>query len=222
MARGPNYRSNKQYRVRVGGAVNLRKQQAKMNMDIRYLKSLVNSEMKYVYSTYTGQAISSTGTIYHLSAVAQGDTINQRDGNSIMPRYLNLNIRLQSQTNDTVRMLIFRWKDNSTPVVSSIVEDASAPVYSPLNDNISGNRKDRGIDVIKNKLFVLDNVERKGQLYKKTIDLNPPSKNIKDHCKFDNTLTTNEHGGIYMLLIGRQPTTTTDFEGSHKLSFLDN
>lgn len=195
--------------------------------DVMYIKSLVNSELHYDYASYTNQNISSTGSIYHFSAIAQGDTNAQRSGNTCLPRYLNLVFTLHNTEGnvfDVVRMLIFRWKDNSTPTIADVFENASMPVYSPLNDNISGNSKDRQIDVIKNKIFLTggESPSNGGLLYKKVIDLNPPSKTVKDHIKFNDAATTDEVGGIYMILVGRQPVNFTIFEGMHKLSFHDN
>lgn len=190
--------------------------------DVMYLKSLVNSELHYTYGTYTGQAISSSGSVFHLSAIPQDDTNYGRSGNSVMPRYLSVIVNLLAQEVDTVRLLIFRWKDNSTPTISDLFENPSVPVYSPMNDNITGNARDRKIDIIKSKLMLMDKTDRDGFLYKKTFDLNPPAKQIKDHVRFDDTATTAPLGGIYMVLVGRQPTLTTNFDGMHKLSFHDN
>lgn len=191
--------------------------------DVSYIKSLVNSELHYINNTYTGQAISSSGTILHLSATTQGNTNANRSGNSILPRYLNIFLKFeQGSVTDLVRCMLFRWKDNSTPTISDIFENASAPVYSTLNDNISGNNKDRKIDVLANKRLLIDTTERDAVLWKKMIDLNPPSKNVKDHIKYDDNTSTAPLGGIYLLIVGRQPTTTTDMEGNIKFSFHDN
>lgn len=197
--------------------------------DVMYLKSLVNSELHYKFNSYTGQNISTSGSIFHLSAISQDDTNYGRSGNTVLPRYLNMQIRLVADSSavspvvDTVRLLVFRWKDNSTPVIADIFENTSMPVYSPLNDNISGNVKDRKIQIIKSKIFNLG-IEANSitAFYKKVIDLNPPSNEVKAHIKFDDTTTTSPQGGIYMLLVGRQPTYTTSMEGSMKLSFHDN
>lgn len=195
--------------------------------DVRYLKGLINSELHYDYASYTGQVVDNAGVIYHLSAIGQGDTNSTRSGNTILPRYLTYCVKLinDNAPTDTVRFIIFRWKDNSTPLPADIFEDNSNPVYSPLNDNITGNVRDRQIDILKDEWVNLGtSSESNGsRFYKDTIDLNPPTKNIKDHIKYDNGVTTSPLGGIYMLFIGRRPTlTATTFEGSHKLSFHDN
>lgn len=193
--------------------------------DVMYLKTLVNSELHYDYSSYN-TTVDSTGSVYHLSAIAQGDTNAQRSGNTVLPRYLQLQVMLYQNAADfdTIRMMVFRWKDNSTPTIANVVEDSSNPIYSPLNDNISGNQRDRQIDVIKNKVFLVgpDASNNGAILYKKTIDLNPPNKQVKDHIKFDDTSTTAPVGGIYMILIGTQAVNTCEFRGMHKLSFHDN
>lgn len=217
-----------QRKRKYGGAArykNYRRGGKQLYKDVMYLKSLVNSELHYDYASYTTQNISSSGSIYHLSEVSQGDGVTHRSGNSIMPRYLNVQVRLQnsSTTLDTVRLLIFRWKDNSTPTIAELFENTSMPVYSPLNDNITGNSKDRQIDIIKSKIFMVGSAQANPALfYKKVFDLNPPGKPIKDHVKFDGTTATAPSGGIYMVLIGRQSTQYTVFEGMHKLSFHDN
>lgn len=208
---------------------NYRRGGKQLYKDVMYLKSLVNSELHYDYASYTGQNISSSGSIYHLSAIPQDDTNYGRSGNTVLPRYLNLQIRLVGDTTsptpviDTVRMLIFRWKDNSTPAIADVFENSSMPVYSPLNDNVSGNTKDRKIDVIKNKVFNLGKEANSLVVfYKKVMDLNPPNNQVKSHIKFNDAVTTAPQGGIYMILVGRQPSYSTGFEGMHKLSFHDN
>lgn len=194
--------------------------------DVNYLRSLVNSELHYDYASYN-TTISSTGSIFHLTAIPVDNTNYGRNGNSIMPRYLQLMFTLHNSEGnmfDVVRMIVFRWKDNSTPTVADIVEDNSNPIYSPLNDNISGNTRDRQIDIIKSKWFLTggESPSNGGVFYKKNIDLNPPSKRVKDHVKYDDTSTTAPSGGIYIMMIGTQAVNTTNFKGSHKLSFHDN
>lgn len=192
--------------------------------DVMYIKSLVNSELHYVDNSYTGQNISSAGSIYHLSGISQGDTNSTRSGNSVLPRYLNLIIKLQNgNADDVVRCMIFRWKDNSVPAMADIFENSSTPVYSPLNDNISGNVKDRKIDVlVTERIVLIPNTSAEIVLWKENIDLNAPTKTVKDHIKYDDNTSTAPLGGIYMLLVGRQPTTTTAMEGNAKFSFHDN
>lgn len=195
--------------------------------DVKYLKGLINSELHYDYSPYTGQVIDTAGKVYHLTAIGQGDTNATRSGNTILPRYMTVMIKLENSVIDfeTVRVLLFRWKDSSTPVVADLFEDNSAPVYSPLNDNITGNLRDRQIDVLKDEWFTLggDSMTRGSVFVKYQLDLNPSSKNIKDHIKYDNAVTTSPSGGIYLVLIGRNTgLNATNFEGSHKLTFYDN
>lgn len=191
--------------------------------DMLYVKSLINSELHYDYSSYN-TTISSTGSIHHLTAVAQDDTNTGRSGNSILPRYLNLLFKFQNDNAlDWIRFMVFRWKDNSTPTIADIVEDSSNPVFSPLNDNIAGNRKDRKIDVIKNKTFVFGDASYSNAIqYKKMIDLNPPVKQMKDHVKYDNTTTTSPMGGIYIMVVGIQAVNLSSLSGMAKLSFHDN
>lgn len=215
------YRKKKQGRVQIYGRAG-----KQLYKDVMYIKSLVNSELHYDYSSYN-TTVDSTGSVYHLTAIAQGDSIAQRSGNSVLPRYLQIQFTLHNSEGnlfDTVRMMVFRWKDDSTPTIANVLEDASNPIYSPLNDNISGNVRDRQIDVIKNKVFLTggESPSNGGIYYKKIFDLNPPSKQIKDHVKFDDTSTTAPVGGIYMFMIGTQAVNTTSFRGMHKLSFHDN
>lgn len=219
--RRPVYRKKKRSRF-----TNYKHGGQQLYKDVMYIKSLVNSELHYDYSSYS-TTIDTTGQMFHLSAISQGDGISNRSGNSVLPRYLQVQFILLNTTTsifDTVRVMIFRWKDNSTPTVAQVFEDSSNPVYSPLNDNISGNIRDRQIDVIKNKVFVVGDqcINNGGTYYKKQFDLNPPNKNIKDHIKFNDTATTDEVGGIYMLMIGTQSVNTTNLRGMHKLSFHDN
>lgn len=102
----------------------------------KQVKRLVNNgrEMKYFDGTVSGD-VSNAAAAYDLTAIAQGDTANSRDGNSVMLRRVAglFNLTVSDATN-VIRVIFLQWRTNSnvdTPDPGLILEDSSN-VLSPL------------------------------------------------------------------------------------------
>lgn len=233
MARSQYYKKNRQYGVKFGGAVNLRKQQYKANMDIRYLKSIVNSEL-FSHTGSTSNNIDSTGTVLSLNDVPQGDGGVSRTGLSILPRYQSINISINKSltgpAHETFRLIVFRYWGEATSVapsvtVSEILQNVNPHSY--LNDDNTGSRGDRErrIEVHKSKLFTLDNVSDTSRTWKWNIQVNGQNVRNKQHIKYrDGTTESPISGGFYVLILSTNGTggNKSSFTTYYKLGFYDN
>lgn len=233
MARSRYYKSNRQYNVKLGGAVNLRKQQYRANMDIRYLKSVINSELHYHLGS-VGNNIDSTGTIVSMNDVPQGDTNINRTGTSILPRYqqihINVNKSLTGPTHETFRIIVFRYWGETTSATPSVTVSEILQTVDPrsfLNDDNTGARGDRErrIEVHKSKLFTLDNVSDTSRTWKWNIQVNGQNVRNKQHIKYRSETTEQPiSGGFYVLLLSTNGTgiNKAAFTTYFKLGFYDN
>lgn len=215
MPRGANYRSTRNYRVSVGGAVNLRKQQARLNADVRYMRTLINSEMNR-FTLVTSNNIDSVGQIVSLNDIPQGDNLNFRTGTSILPRYLtihmSLNKSLTGPAHETFRVMLFRfWGSQSTATPAVLVSDIlqSIDPRSMLNDDNTGSKGDRErrIEVHKSKFFTLDNVSDTKRAFNWNINVNGKHVTNKQHIKYKTSTTESPvSGGFWLLFLSDNAT----------------
>lgn len=179
----------------------------------RYVKRIVNAGKETLaYDTVLSETGSTAGSISKITAIAQGDDINNRNGNIIKPLSQSVNIQITSSTVGTgafsnfrstiVRFIVFQ--DNhgdSTPTVSGTANTSLLAVAS-----IYGN-------------YNLDNRPRYKILYDKIHKISQASgitgfeglqavatiktkKNVKGKMEFaDTTGTLPAKGQIYFLQI---------------------
>lgn len=236
MPKGRYYKKTNQYNVKVGGAVDLRKRQARLNADVKYLRTLINSEMHYHYVT-TSNNIDSNGQIISLCDIPQGDTLANRTGTSSLPRYqtvhMNVNKKITAAgtvDHETVRVILFRyWGESSSAAPSVTVTEIlrSANPRSHLNDDNTGSKGDRErrIEVHKSKMFTLDSVGKTSMTYKWNVQVNGPNVKNKEHLKFRSSLTEQPiSGGFYLLIISDNATGANKgaFYLDAKCNFYDN
>lgn len=102
----------------------------KIYRDVRWLKSVINVEKKYIDTTLTNQASAVTGTLTLINGVGLGDTGQTRDGQSI--KIVSIEIRGQVEINSSANASDFKWAvlfdsqaNGSTPLVSNIWSSGS-------------------------------------------------------------------------------------------------
>lgn len=84
-------------------------------------------------------SVGTTPLIYQIDTIPQGDTEVERVGVEINPKYLNMFLRLTTEnpltTGDTnvVRLIVFRWFDNSFPLATDILYNNGAGIFSGYN-----------------------------------------------------------------------------------------
>jgi len=197
--------------------------QVRMQKDISYIKSLINTEMHHTEYTATSN-ITNTGSVTSLSTVAVDDTNNGRTGSKILPRYLNVNGSLAGPLGGGwVRMIIFMWKDDTPPTVTDVLQ--SADVNSFLNENIIGSKNDdRKLQVLRDRKYALvQATESELRSIKIRIPFNGPKIKRKVHIKYidDNSTDVPIYNGIYMLTLCSQ-SSPASFTYNARLSFYDN
>jgi len=157
-------------------------------------------------------------TIYTSSItpkVGQGDTNATRTGNSIFSRMIfaqgvfTLNA---SADEDTVRVIVFSDKQqigDTTPGVTDVL--TSANINSPLNVLTLGR-----FQILKDfkRTFTSAGVNR--GTYKFAIPM-------RHHVRYNGTASSDvQKGGLFVLLIGSQPTNTLNHSAEWRLTFYDN
>lgn len=185
---------------------------------VKMLKSLVNVEKKKFDTEVTISNVTSSGTIYDLDLIAQGDTDQTRDGNSVLCQYINLKGRVQQANNipSTVRLILFidlQQIGDTAPGVNDVLDPSFTNKYSaPLNN---------------------DTVGRFKILSDKSYNFNPGSDILKSfkmfhrltghHIRYNGASSTDiQKGGIYLLTISDQSTLFCSIDFSSRLTFTDN
>lgn len=184
-----------------------------------WLKRLVNVEIKKLDGDiYSGASVTNTGSVTQLTAVAQGDTDLTRNGNSIKPLSLLMKGEIQMSTsasNSVVRVMVFKDTQqvaDTSPSVGDVLDGSFTNLYlAPLNNETVGRFK-----VIYDKLFRL-NIQGKSSaiinVYKK----------LYGHVRFNGSASTDiQKGGIYLLVVGDEPTNIPSITLQTRICYSDN
>lgn len=193
----------------------------KLSRDVAYLKSVINSELHSLTTRYQSLVVNNFGSIHHLSPVSVGTDNENRIGNSISPKYINAKLQLLNtgSATHTLRMIFFVWKDQSVPLVSSVLETSDP--FSHYNKESAGGLRDRTIMVLRDRTYSLvpDTTSMLINI-KYDLKMNRVGAKVPLHIKYNATQTTSEMNGIYILLIASS--TSVNIDGSVKFSFYDN
>lgn len=185
---------------------------------VRYLRGLVNSEMLHKDTTFSAAAITAAGSNTHLTAVAQGDDISGRTGNSFLLRSLSYRYKIiinpSVTANTTVTVMLVQDTQqvgDTTPAVTDVLQ--SANTFSLLNASSAGRFK-----ILSRKSIILTPatggrpaVEMKGfhKLY--------------SHIRFNGTGTADiQKNGLYVLFISSEATNTPTVDGTFRIGYHDN
>lgn len=172
----------------------------------KYLHGIINSELKSVQHVYGVQYISWNGSIYHMSDVVQGDQHNQRNGMSILGKYLTINgtMKLQGSTQTNVITLYVvldvQRVYGSTPGVSDFLDSTGG--YQVTNSMIQVNSRGR-FKILKKMRFVLNNNGREQKCFQINI------KNINKHIKWGYASTNELQNHVYFIAVSDHDATDT-------------
>lgn len=214
--------------------------------DVKYLKSLVNSEPQPFVVT-TSNNVNWNGSIVSLSTVVQGDQLGQRTGDRILPRYLAIRgychgtIAVATQTRTTWKIMVVRlWSESTSAAPTAAVTDALAPgtvgtAHAPLSflnqDNVGpkGDRV-RRIEVLRSETFITQEqgaqtgASTQNYLFDWNIEMNGGDK--KDHIEyFSNATGEPISGGLYFIIINDVDAASAAFPSywvNSKMTFYDN
>lgn len=179
-------------------------------------KKLQNRIGKVEYKKYdsaaVGQAVTNVLQFDNLHAIAQGAANNQRIGDKIDIKKLHLRWQVemsQSEVYTTVRIMVFRWSENSIPVPADILSSTST-VRSYLNTQESHHFK-----MYYDRIFTLNiqgNSTMSGQV----------NKIINDLAVYDGPLATDRSdGAIYIGYIAEYVAVNPTLDYSSRLRFVD-
>lgn len=181
---------------------------------VRYIKGLVNSEMFNV--TLNADATpSSSGSVVHLTAIAQGDGSGSRTGNSIFVRkvYGNFNVKQHATAAYTsYRLILFmdtQQVGDTSPAVTDVLE--STRVTSYLNPNTTGR-----FSILWDRRFTTEDNGNETRMLKFY-------KNMRHHVRYNGSATSDvQKGGLYLLLLSDQATNTPTVSYEIKVAYHDN
>lgn len=229
------YKSNAvQKRVNVYGKAGVQ-----LYKDVMYLKSLINSEPKSLLSTASG-LISYNGTILSLCNVPVGDGSSNRDGDRILPRFMNIKFNCQRTVggtptygHSTIRYVIFRWWGESPnalgvdPTPSEVLTNNGTTLapLGMLQSTITGSRGDRNrrIEVHRSGCITLDSVSKTSFDEEFNITLNGGNA-PKEHMEyFSSTTAPPTSGGFFVLFISDNAVSgDASYNLCARLTFYDN
>lgn len=180
---------------------------------VRYLKGLVNAELHSFENTASAY-INDSGSVVHLTGISQGDLSINRNGNSILSKYLFGRMHFKKDTNAPItflRVMIVQDKQqvsDTSPVISDILSSVST--ISPLNHDSHGRYK-----ILKDMTVRLDS-NKLTAAYKINVKL-------PFHTKFNGTTGADiQKNGVYLVLLSDQSTYTPIVDYSLRFSFYDN
>lgn len=184
---------------------------------VKYLTGLVNSEMYKFDSQQSGQPATSSGSVIHLTAIAQGDGDGARTGNSIMVRSVNIKGNLIFNTGASklfqpVRLIVFQDSQqvgDTYPTTTQLLENATT--YSHLNSDTVGRFK-----ILHNKVYNLNTGANAGIVYQ----INLP---MQSHVRYNGTAGTDiQKGGLYLLWMSNETVNYPTIDYEARVSYHDN
>lgn len=147
---------------------------------LSYIRGLINSETKYHDTNTSVAPTSGAASVTNMTLCAQGDTIDNRNGNSVLAKYLVLRLNYVMNTLDTtvnIRCVIFVDKENANgtaPVIGDIIQGG---LYNGPINKVNGKR----FAVLRDWSIVLNT----GGNASKTDKIYIPLKGL--HVKYDGT-----------------------------------
>jgi len=185
---------------------------------VKYLRTLVNSEVHKFDVGVTTTTPSTTAVITQLNAIAQGDLSSNRTGNSLLLKYLTMRVAVLASTsaNQTLlRIIVFFDKQqiaDTAPATTDLLSVNSTLAF--LNNNAAGR-----FQVIDDRFINLDNLSKKSMHYKYYKSF--AGSNI--HCKYNGAASTDiQKNGLYVAFISNEATNTPSVTGLIRLGYHDN
>lgn len=191
-----------------------------LQKQVDLMKGLINVEKKFIDVENTATLPTSSGVIEVLNDIPAGDDAEERNGNSILAKYITLNGRIvinPSATTTFVRILVVVDKhgQGTPPTLAQLLQDAS------INRNLTSRMNIDNVDrfyVLFNRLIPLNNNGNGTKVFKMYRKLN-------FHLKYDGTSTGSyDSNAIYCVMISDQLVTDpTPFINWHsRIAFYDN
>lgn len=162
----------------------------------KYLRGMINCEKKF-YDISGNLSINNTGDVSTLSGISQGDDTNQRNGDSILAKYLDLRFSWVMNAADPVEMvrtIVFQdtMSLGTVPAVGDVLTlvGTSTDVLALLN--LVGARQHR-FKILHDESYTLCSTGTQAVQKNLVVPLN-------DHIKFTGTVGSDEGKNIVYIL----------------------
>lgn len=220
---GPNKRSqgpNNAVGEYFGDAWSLAKRTANGLNEIR---KLINVEHKYVDVNGTSSS-TFNGTVTHLSPIAQGDNVSERDGDSIKVQSFHIsgavfrNTLAAATVNESVRIIVVRaLQDNLSPPSTGEILETAGTATAPYQgiDFLNSSDLNKKFGIVYDDLFSLDNAHQ--------VRLVNFTTNHDCHVYYRGVASNQTgNGNYYLLVVSNTNATVPSFDFSSRLRFTDN
>jgi len=111
------------------------KAKANSNVSKMQVRSMIRNsiaakqEHKFIQTTGTGLSVTTAGSLFDLCIIAQGDSDQDRNGDRVMPQDVFLRVVCTpADTNDSFRVVLFKWVPNTTPTANQVILTVGAAV----------------------------------------------------------------------------------------------
>ncbi len=184
----------------------------------RKVRGLINVEYHSLSTVFTVDP-NTSGVALNLSAIAQGDTINNRQGNKLRVKHLEVGgiITLHaSATNSQVRMMIVRDNNGSTtpPTISSLFANAATFFANRLK--LGDPQTNSRFTVLWDRFIIMDAGHGLTQKFHW-------STGLDHHVYFTGTSATDEgKGHMYLFIASNEATNDPVVAANATLKWIDN
>lgn len=184
-----------------------------LQRQVRFMKGMINSERHYT-DIDAGGTPNNAGYITLINEIAQGDDVANRQGNSLLHKYVKINYACTingSATETFVRIIVFTDTANqgSTPSVTSVITTASVVAQK----NVDNQKRFVILKDIKFWLNAANKTQTIGKIYIPT----------NYHCRYSGSSGTDVlQNAIYILVISNEATNAPVFVSQARNAFYDN
>ncbi len=182
------------------------------------VKKLINVEYRSIVTDFTVDP-NTTGTVQNLTAIAQGDTINARQGNKIRAKRIALSgnaVINASATQTRLRMLIVRDNNGSTsqPAIADLFDDVTSFRANKLKKTDPQNNS--RFTVLWDKFIILDSINQSMVAFNWSMSLD-------HHIFYSGTASTDEgKGNLYLFMNSSEATNDPVVAADAAVFYIDN
>ncbi len=181
------------------------------------VKKLINVEYLRIATSFTA-APNTTGSVVNMTAIAQGDTITNRQGNKIRAKQLLVQGKIQlhaSATDSHVRMVLVR--DNNGSTVAPTIAELYGSAGNMLNNllKVGDPQTNSRFSILWDKLVLINSdTPTKGVHYTQSLD---------HHIFFTGTAGTDEgKGHIWLMIVSNEATNDPIVNILCQVVYIDN
>jgi len=181
---------------------------------VRYIRSMINCEKHKADTAYGPLGISTTAAVSSLNQISQGDNEFNRQGNSVLWKYMTFSGALSwnaTGTGQALRIVVVMdtQQISDTAPAGTDLWETTGP-FSLINNETVGR-----FSILYDKVYV----------QKEDCDLIPLKFTVKKshHLRFNGTASTDpQKGGMWLLIVSNQAVNTPTVAGTYRVCFYDN